>query len=58
MNIQLDFWYDSDQLKVFKSIYKSSDQKAVTQELTRLYLDFIRIQREKRNHAKPHSIKN
>ncbi len=58
MNIQLDFWFDSEQLRVFKSIFKAVDQDAVIQELIRLYLDFIRIQREGKNDAKGDRLKN
>lgn len=51
MNRQLDFWFDREQLQVFKSIYQSVDQQDLIRELVRLYLDFVQNQRKEKNDA-------
>lgn len=51
MNRQLDFWFDRKRLQVFKSICQAVDQKDLTCELVRLYLDFVQNQREEKNDA-------
>ncbi len=58
MNTQLDFWFNPEQLQVFKSIYQAVDQKDLIRELTRLYLDFIQNRREGKKDADSHELED